>query len=153
MLNAQKRRILLLFSNHLCAERGMPINKSLKFTTLVYTGKTLSQAAAWEWIEAEYERRLEAHESIGPAWGKKIPSFKFYRGDAWRSLRYDALRRAKGCCQLCGRSKRDHGIVLHVDHIKPRSLHPHLQYEPTNLQVLCEDCNLGKSNTDDTDWR
>lgn len=45
------------------------------------------------------------------------------------------------------------GKVMHVDHIKPKSLHPELKYELSNLQVLCEDCNIGKSNLDDTDWR
>lgn len=25
--------------------------------------------------------------------------------------------------------------------------------EKDNLQVLCEDCNIGKSNTDSIDWR
>jgi 5-methylcytosine-specific restriction endonuclease McrA len=28
-----------------------------------------------------------------------------------------------------------------------------LELTLSNLQVLCEDCNLGKSNTDATDWR
>jgi 5-methylcytosine-specific restriction endonuclease McrA len=28
-----------------------------------------------------------------------------------------------------------------------------LALEITNLQVLCADCNIGKSNTDETDWR
>jgi 5-methylcytosine-specific restriction endonuclease McrA len=42
---------------------------------------------------------------------------------------------------------------MHVDHIKPRSLFPLLAADPENLQVLCEDCNVGKSNVDTTDWR
>lgn len=45
------------------------------------------------------------------------------------------------------------GVKLHVDHIKPKSLFLHLAYDLNNLQVLCEDCNMGKSNKDDTDWR
>jgi len=46
-----------------------------------------------------------------------------------------------------------HGIVIHVDHIKPRSRYPELSLEIENLQVLCEDCNMGKSNVFETDWR
>lgn len=42
---------------------------------------------------------------------------------------------------------------MHVDHIKPRSKYPHLAYDVNNLQVLCQDCNFGKSNHDETDWR
>lgn len=77
----------------------------------------------------------------------------FYNSREWRSLRYRVLKKYDGCCMLCGRNKRDHGIVLHVDHIKPRSKFPHLALVFDNLQILCEDCNMGKSNKDSTDWR
>ena len=40
-----------------------------------------------------------------------------------------------------------------VDHIKPRSRYPALELTLTNLQVLCNDCNMGKSNDDETDFR
>lgn len=76
----------------------------------------------------------------------------FYKSDEWRSLRYAALREAGGKCQCCGqRPTKDN--PLHVDHIKPRSKWPWLSLDPDNLQVLCADCNLGKSNTDCIDWR
>ena len=42
---------------------------------------------------------------------------------------------------------------MHVDHIKPMSLHPELKYKFDNLQILCKDCDLAKSNTDETDYR
>jgi 5-methylcytosine-specific restriction endonuclease McrA len=70
----------------------------------------------------------------------------------WAKLRYQALLRSDGKCECCGRSKHD-GIVLCVDHIKPRLKHPELQWELGNLQVLCGDCNWGKFNDDETDWR
>lgn len=73
----------------------------------------------------------------------------FYDTREWRDLRYRVLQKSRGCCQLCG--NRDQ--PLYVDHIKPRSLYPELQLAESNLQVLCHDCNLGKSNKDDTDWR
>lgn len=76
----------------------------------------------------------------------------FYRTDAWRKVRYEALVLHGGRCQCCGRSPSDE-IVLHVDHIKPRSRYPKLALEPSNLQVLCDDCNLGKGARDETDWR
>lgn len=75
----------------------------------------------------------------------------FYESREWLRLRYDALRKSDGSCVVCGRSKFD-GAVLHVDHIKPRSLFPELELEPSNLQVLCAQCNLGKGNRDGTDW-
>jgi len=76
----------------------------------------------------------------------------FYTSNAWLELRYDALKRNGGYCELCGRGKRD-GASLHVDHIKPRSLHPELALVLENLQVLCEECNIGKGNRDDINWR
>lgn len=76
----------------------------------------------------------------------------FYISREWRAIRYQALKANDGRCELCGASKHD-GTMLHVDHILPRSKFPKLELEPTNLQILCEDCNLGKSNKDQTDWR
>lgn len=81
------------------------------------------------------------------------PSADFYTSDAWRAARFDALQNNDGCCELCGRSKRRHGVVLHVDHIKPRSKFPALALDRDNLQILCEDCNMGKGNRDEKDWR
>lgn len=74
------------------------------------------------------------------------------RGGAWLQVRYQALKDAKGRCLCCGRSPKE-GAVLHVDHIKPVSQFPELALTLSNLQVLCADCNEGKSNRDQTDWR
>lgn len=81
-----------------------------------------------------------------------LKSKSFYDSPEWRKVRYQALVRSDGRCQCCGASSRD-GVVLHVDHIKPRSKYRHLELCLSNLQVLCADCNLGKSNIDETDWR
>ena len=83
---------------------------------------------------------------------KQVARTKFYASDEWVRLRYKALKANDGRCELCGRSKHDNA-TLHVDHIKPRSKHPELELELSNLQVLCSTCNWGKSNKDDTDWR
>lgn len=104
------------------------------------------------------DRRYGRVSSVTPA---PIPQYRrvkrvkregFYQSDEWRAVRYSALARSRGCCELCGREPAD-GVRLHVDHIKPRSKYPDLALDPENLQVLCDDCNIGKSNTDDTDWR
>lgn len=73
----------------------------------------------------------------------------FYTGRSWQELRYDTIKKYDRKCMVCFRT----GIELHVDHIKPISKFPELALEPTNLQVLCRDCNLGKGNRDSIDWR
>ena len=83
---------------------------------------------------------------------KLVQSNAFLSSPEWRRARYDALKKNNGCCELCGRSKMD-GIKLNVDHIKPRKTHPKLALDIDNLQVLCNECNHGKGNRDDTDWR
>jgi hypothetical protein len=57
------------------------------------------------------------------------------------SLRYQVLSRDE-CCLKCG--QRPPEVVLHVDHILPWSLGGPTELD--NLQTLCGDCNLGKSN-------
>jgi len=78
---------------------------------------------------------------------------EFFNSNSWQRVRFEVLAECAGCCQLCGRSYRDHGVMLEVDHIKPRSRFPSLVLDKSNLQVLCFDCNRGKSNRDTTDWR
>jgi hypothetical protein len=74
---------------------------------------------------------------------------EFYQSQAWRSIRYKALVTYGRKCMLC----RSEDGQMHVDHIKPISTHPGLALEFSNLQILCSDCNLGKSNKDDSDFR
>lgn len=75
----------------------------------------------------------------------------FYKSKAWASARYAALLKADGACKCCGARASD-GATLHVDHIKPRSKFPDLALELSNLQVLCDLCNVAKTNIDMTDW-
>ncbi|MFM2254144.1 MAG: hypothetical protein RJB68_2481 [Pseudomonadota bacterium] len=76
----------------------------------------------------------------------------FLKSPEWARARMHAFVRYGNRCQCCGASPGG-GVVLNVDHIKPRKTHPHLALNLTNLQVLCDTCNLGKGNWDATDWR
>lgn len=76
----------------------------------------------------------------------------FYGTREWKEARYLALVRSGGRCLCCG-ADRFSGAILDVDHIKPRSKYPELALNQDNLQVLCRDCNEGKGNRDQTDWR
>jgi hypothetical protein len=82
-----------------------------------------------------------------------LPSSKFYKTPEWRRIRYEALSKNGNNCQCCGKSPSINNITLHVDHIKPRSIYPEFALDLDNLQILCEECNLGKSNTYEDDWR
>lgn len=83
--------------------------------------------------------------------GKRVPH-PFYDDPRWLDLRYFVLKRDGARCVVCGRTAKD-GVIIQVDHIKPRSTHPALQWDPNNLQVMCKPCNQGKSNRDTIDWR
>lgn len=88
-------------------------------------------------------RRSKSRKPAGkPEWG-------FYGTSKWRSLRYRALQKYGNWCSCC----KSEQAPLHVDHIKPRSKYPELEYDINNLQILCKECNLGKSDRDNTDWR
>ncbi|WP_199231848.1 MULTISPECIES: HNH endonuclease signature motif containing protein [unclassified Azospirillum] len=105
--------------------------------------------------EAKKRRQLVRDDDGKPApkpkpRPKKVQSF--YETREWRELRYKALQIHGARCMCCGATPQT-GAVMHVDHIKPRSRYPHLELELSNLQVLCGDCNLGKSNKDKTDFR
>ena len=63
-------------------------------------------------------------------------------------IRLQVLKRDNYKCKKCGRSPATHrGISLQVDHIKPFSKGG--GNEVSNLQTLCQKCNLGKNNDED----
>jgi len=62
-----------------------------------------------------------------------------------KSLRYAVFKRANFRCQCCGaKPTADNDVQLHIDHIVPQSLGGGHEFD--NLQSLCSDCNLSKSN-------
>jgi hypothetical protein len=77
----------------------------------------------------------------------------FFHSQEWRDVRYRALEASNGRCSCCGNNGSDSSNPLQVDHIKPRSKFPELALTLSNLQVLCRQCNLGKGNKSETDWR
>lgn len=78
----------------------------------------------------------------------------FYKSWRWKELRLIVLDKCGRRCCSCGATPRhDNQVVLHVDHIKPLRTHPSLALDISNLQVLCEDCNKGKSWYHSKDYR
>ena len=80
---------------------------------------------------------------------------RFRASAAWHRTRVNALadnRRVHGGrnrCELCG----SHDGPWHADHIVPVSKDWSKRLDPNNIQILCRDCNYGKSNLHNTDWR
>ena len=97
-------------------------------------------------IGIEYRKEIKA---LKRAHGKE---FDFYQTWAWKSVRYQALKKYGAKCMLCGATPAD-GAKICVDHIKPRSQYPELALDINNLQILCDECNVGKGAWDKTDWR
>jgi len=86
-----------------------------------------------------------SEEACEPASGRvgesKIGSRYISAGARYRVLVRDGFR-----CRVCGRSPAlEAGVVLHVDHIKPRARGGGRGGKSLrNLQTLCRECNLGK---------
>lgn len=78
-----------------------------------------------------------------------LPKEYSHLGKRTRSIdsdsRYTVLFRANFRCQACGaKPSNDNDVTLHIDHITPFSWGG--SNDPSNLQVLCSDCNISKSN-------
>lgn len=78
-------------------------------------------------------------------WEHRYRNRSNFRG----STRYEALKRAKRRCELCG--KHDDEGTLQLDHIVPHSKGG--SDDISNLQVLCSTCNANKRDMDDEDFR
>lgn len=78
-----------------------------------------------------------------------IASWEFLESYEWRKLRMEVIKHYGPVCMCC----RSETNPIHVDHIKPRKKRPDLALDFDNLQILCNECNHGKGNWDETDWR
>ena len=117
-----------------------------------------SRSTNKKWVKTDKNGKPKHKKSKGRNAAKKakvsrLDNEKFYSSSHWLELRVRVLENNKCCCMMCGASPKEDGIKLHVDHIKPRSKYPELSLDYNNLQVLCEACNIGKSNYYETDYR
>lgn len=98
--------------------------------------------------ETRHQTKLPSQQVAGV----DVTTTEFLSTYEWRKTRMVALKKYGARCQCCGATPAT-GAVINVDHIKPRKLFPHLALDVDNLQVLCHECNHGKGNWDQTDWR
>lgn len=103
-------------------------------------------------IITSFAKTLPTSSKKKPIKTRQIERKVFYESREWLDLRYRALKLYERRCMVCGLTPAE-GAQIHVDHIKPRKDYPELELEITNLQILCRECNLGKSNHDTIDWR
>jgi hypothetical protein len=117
-------------------------------------------------LKALYLEKLKALEAISPTREKKKEGTKkknkkeaitrdvkdkFYFSWEWRKLRFEVLNLFGSRCMLCGATSKTDRIC--VDHIVPLQQDWGKRLDINNLQVLCDSCNMGKSDTYTTDFR
>lgn len=90
-----------------------------------------------KWANGNSAFNAPALPNISATSDRKTP-----RNVNWR-LRAQVLMRDGAICKLCGASPID-GAKLHVDHVVPWSKGGETVLE--NLQILCDKCNIGKSD-------
>jgi 5-methylcytosine-specific restriction endonuclease McrA len=81
---------------------------------------------------------------------------RFYASRRYRAARYlwlTTLQPRPLRCSCCGADSTQTRIVC--DHIVPIRTPQgwERRLDPTNFQLLCNDCNLAKGSHDQTDWR
>jgi 5-methylcytosine-specific restriction endonuclease McrA len=120
--------------------------------SLVTTPKSKKLTKAQKRSAALLHRNPPAKKSNLLAAGIDVTSDAFLSTFEWRRVRMEALKKYGPKCMCCGATPST-GAVMNVDHIKPRKKWPSLALDVNNLQILCHDCNHGKGNWDQTDWR
>jgi hypothetical protein len=68
----------------------------------------------------------------------------FYESREWKRLRNRVIDHYGRKCMICDDTRGK----MQVDHILPKSKYKKLTFEFNNLQILCRECNLIKSDTD-----
>jgi hypothetical protein len=111
-------------------------NKGYQFACL----PRFDDSFSWKWDSTDGIRERLLPNRNGRRGHRAIPL----------GLRYQVLQRDRGTCCACGRNRHD-DVALHIDHIHPFSLGGMTVL--SNLQTLCDECNLGKSNRSDADFR
>lgn len=70
------------------------------------------------------------------------PETKPVRQSISAAVRFRVFAAAKFSCTYCGRSVKDHGVMLVIDHIKPVAKGGTNDF--SNLASACWECNAGK---------
>jgi hypothetical protein len=104
-------------------------NKGFQFGCL----PRFDDSFAWKWDSSGKITKMLKPNRRGLRGARTVPL----------GLRYQVLSRDRFTCSACGRTPKE-GVTLQVDHIKPYSAGGLTIF--SNLQTLCNLCNLGKSD-------
>jgi len=150
---------------HLARTRNLNIPSEDLFANLVDIWTSLGRQPRYSDLRPETSRFSSGtYEKRFGGWTKALHSFVLWANEGelvsssekaviasgrrtprninWR-LRALILMRDGARCRLCGATPND-GVRLHVDHITPWAKGGETVLE--NLQILCEPCNIGKSD-------
>lgn len=75
----------------------------------------------------------------------------WYSLKAWRTLRWEVLKRDQFTCQMCRRLEGNTARLV-ADHKKPHRGDPALFWAEGNLQTLCKPCHDGAKQADERRW-
>jgi 5-methylcytosine-specific restriction endonuclease McrA len=129
---------------------GVDLGKKIKASDIYSGTHVKSKVSAYSIPKKKAQYKSKKNVSYSKT--TDVASVDFLQTYEWRKLRLEALIKYGAVCQCCGASPKT-GAVMNVDHIKPRKLFPALALDLNNLQVLCHECNHGKGNWNQTDWR
>jgi len=107
----------------------------------VYYFRSLNIQQSKRELRSDGIGKMEVHGSS--SFVSKQARQELFQDPIYKVVRAAVLRKAPWC-KLCG--MRPPEVVLHVDHIVPLTVDWSRRMDPNNLQVLCADCNVGKSN-------
>lgn len=85
------------------------------------------------------------HGKDHPSWqGGRSQLLVGYRGPGWKKRADNVRKRAKYCCEHCGKSQEENGRTLDVNHIIPWfNFTDHRKANTySNLEALCRSCHL-----------
>jgi hypothetical protein len=104
-----------------------------------------------DWLFDLYiNKKTPIFEIVKPSSKKlKKTNQDFYISNEWLSLKIKVFKKYGRMCMKCKSVKGE----MHIDHIKPRSKYKDLELDFNNLQVLCKQCNMIKSNLNCNDYR
>ena len=133
------------------SETKWPEGFDLRGCTPKDRGAVLESINIFEPHEQDWKKRVEeteklvresyityGTESLAEGWGSTKN-----RGSIPLNVRQQVFRNAENRCQQCGKSASD-GVKLEVDHIMPVSRGG--SDDISNLELLCFECNRGKSD-------